>query len=66
MSDGMSDAKNYGPSLSKHGPPIISQNGKPLWCKCGHKDSGHTANGACLECRAIEGMEQPCNWFDAR
>lgn len=30
MSDGMSDAKNYGPSLSKHGPPIVSRHGQPL------------------------------------
>lgn len=68
MSDGMSDGKNYGPLLSKHGQPILSQDGKPvvLWCKCGHKASGHTASGACLECRAIEEMVQPCNWFDPR
>ena len=24
MSDGMSDAKHYGPSLSKHGPPPVT------------------------------------------
>jgi hypothetical protein len=30
MSDGMSDGRDYGPSLSKHGKPIISQNGKPV------------------------------------
>lgn len=29
MSDGMSDARNYGPSLSKHGPPILSREGIP-------------------------------------
>jgi len=23
MSDGMSDARDYGPSLSKHGPPLV-------------------------------------------
>lgn len=30
MSDGMSDGKNYGPSLSKHARPIISREGKPI------------------------------------
>jgi len=30
MSDGMSDARDYGPSLSKHGAPLISDKGKPL------------------------------------
>lgn len=30
MSDGMSDGRNYGPFLSKHGPPIISRDGKPV------------------------------------
>jgi hypothetical protein len=30
MSDGMSDARDYGPSLSKHGAPLISDHGKPL------------------------------------
>lgn len=30
MSDGMSDARDYGPSLSKHGAPILSKHGKPV------------------------------------
>lgn len=30
MSDGMSDGRDYGPSLSKHGAPLLSQDGKPL------------------------------------
>lgn len=30
MSDGMSDARDYGPSLSKHGPPIVSKEGQPI------------------------------------
>ncbi len=30
MSDGMSDARNYGPSLSKHGPPLVCLEGRPL------------------------------------
>jgi hypothetical protein len=30
MSDGMSDARDYGPSLSKHGRPIVSNEGKPV------------------------------------
>lgn len=29
MSDGMSDARDYGPSLSKHGAPLVSDHGKP-------------------------------------
>lgn len=42
MSDGMSDGKYYGPFLSKHGPPIVSENGKPVqeprYCvKCGKR-----------------------------
>ncbi len=41
MGDGMSHGRDYGPSLSKHGAPIISRDGKPLpverrYCiKCG-------------------------------
>ncbi len=68
MGDGMSHGRDYGPFLSKHGPPIVSKEGKPvtLWCLCGHKASGHTENGACLECRAIEEMVQPCNSFQPR
>lgn len=30
MSDGMSDARDYGPSLRKHGPPILSRHGEPV------------------------------------
>lgn len=30
MSDGMSDGRDYGPFLSKHGAPIVSQDGKPV------------------------------------
>lgn len=29
MSDGMSDARDYGPTLSKHGPPMFSVRGQP-------------------------------------
>lgn len=29
MSDGMSDAKAYGPGLSKHGAPLVSLEGRP-------------------------------------
>lgn len=36
MSDGMSDGRNYGPSLSKHGPPLVSRDGRPVKCNaCG-------------------------------
>lgn len=30
MGDGMSHGRDYGPFLSKHGNPIISENGKPI------------------------------------
>lgn len=46
MSDGMSDARDYGPSLSKHGPPIVSHEGKPVrHCSIGYH--------ACDEVKAL-------------
>lgn len=54
MSDGMSDARDYGPSLSKHEPPLLSKNGEPyvpdekcVRPGCAHPWGDHWDEGPC-------------------
>lgn len=43
MSDGMSDGRDYGPFLSKHKPPIVSDKGKPVVLE-------HVCAATCKKC----------------
>lgn len=59
MSDGMSDGRDYGPSLSKHGPPIVSKDGKPVVCvhEWSHIEDHHVY---CHKCKATADLCWTC------
>jgi hypothetical protein len=61
MSDGMSDGRDYGPSLSKHSPPVISKDGKPVeFQKCDQRMLACSNPIYCVKDRGHSGEHSDC------